>query len=230
MEDKLKERLTGAAILVAILVLVVPELFRGTAPAPAAAPPNTPTPDNAAPLNTYRIDLQPVASAPAPTAAAADAPATATPESSAPAGAVPAAVATTTAEPLATPSATTAIAGRAAAANVAANESTATKPAASKTVAAKPAATPRVAAASTTSAASTARGWIVRLGVFSKRDNAQKLRQQLQDKGVTVAVTGPDGRGLYSVHSVRLADRNAATDWQKHAKGLGFAGVLTEAP
>ncbi|HXN09927.1 MAG TPA: SPOR domain-containing protein [Steroidobacteraceae bacterium] len=34
MENRLKERLTGAAILVALIVLVVPELFRGQRDAP----------------------------------------------------------------------------------------------------------------------------------------------------------------------------------------------------
>jgi hypothetical protein len=66
--------------------------------------------------------------------------------------------------------------------------------------------------------------------MFSKRDNAQRLRQQLQAKGVTVAVSGPDGRGLYSVAGPKLPERSAAADWLKHVKALGFAGVLTEAP
>jgi len=230
VEDKLKERLTGAAILVAFLFVVVPELFKGKTAAPEVAAANTPTPDNAAPQTTYQIDLQPGAGTPtvsaaAPSAATSVSAAAATPAAPAASQAAPApagnetpgaAVAATAPAPLPV----TANAGAAVAANVAANDSAAARPAAARSGTKSP------AAASPT----TGRGWMVRLGVFSKRENAQKLHQQLQDKGVQALVSGPDARGFYSVHSAKLADRNAATDWQKRAKGLGFPAVLTEAP
>jgi DedD protein len=49
-----KERLTGAIILVALLVLLVPELLTG----PSEKPPATPAVTEGAPLRSYTIDLQ----------------------------------------------------------------------------------------------------------------------------------------------------------------------------
>jgi cell division septation protein DedD len=90
MEDRIKQRLTGAAIVVALLVLLVPEIFRGRPPvAPATGGAATGGP----PLRSYTIDLKegsatqsasaPVAppervagEAPAPAEATGDAPAT----------------------------------------------------------------------------------------------------------------------------------------------------------
>ena len=55
LQTHLKERLTGAALLVVIVVLLVPEMFRGrtaSAPAPASAAPE------GAPVRSYTIDLR----------------------------------------------------------------------------------------------------------------------------------------------------------------------------
>lgn len=53
MEDRIKQRLTGAAIVVALLVLLVPQMFRGR---PADSPPAK---DEASgpPVRSYTIDL-----------------------------------------------------------------------------------------------------------------------------------------------------------------------------
>ena len=55
LQTHLKERLTGAALLVLIVVLLVPEMFRGrptSAPQPASAAPEGP------PVRSYTIDLR----------------------------------------------------------------------------------------------------------------------------------------------------------------------------
>lgn len=54
MDERIKERLTGAAILVVIVVLLVPEMFRGE----RVAPPSTiKTEPGTPPLRSYTIEL-----------------------------------------------------------------------------------------------------------------------------------------------------------------------------
>jgi len=85
LEDRIKQRLTGAAILVVLVVLVVPAMFRGQrydAPGRAGSsrdglPPSLPTPmsdgtSSPAPVPTV---VPPPGAAPAPTPAAAPPPA-----------------------------------------------------------------------------------------------------------------------------------------------------------
>ncbi|HUX73638.1 MAG TPA: SPOR domain-containing protein [Steroidobacteraceae bacterium] len=86
MERRVKERLIGAAILVAIVVLVVPALLSGAGPhAPPAAPPALPVTGVGAPMRTVRVDLAksapPAPQAPASTPAA---PSAAAPRAAAP--------------------------------------------------------------------------------------------------------------------------------------------------
>src|SRR3974390_3596565 len=59
MENRIKERLTGAAILVALIVMLVPEMFRGQGDhgsAPAGGG-NGPGASDGAPMRSYTIDL-----------------------------------------------------------------------------------------------------------------------------------------------------------------------------
>jgi DedD protein len=97
MENRIKERLTGAAIVVALLVLLVPEMFRGRPPAAPAAADSGAGP----PVRSYTIELRDrAAAAPASPAASApltsDRPALATPPEPAPS---PPAAATTAPPP-----------------------------------------------------------------------------------------------------------------------------------
>ena len=66
MQDHLKERLTGAAILVLVVVLLVPEMFRGR---PAVSVEHSADTPDGLPLRTYTIDLRdtPAAQPPAVT-------------------------------------------------------------------------------------------------------------------------------------------------------------------
>jgi DedD protein len=75
MERRVKERIVGATILVALVVLVVPEFLSG--PTTPTAPP---APSSPASVRTYTVDVTHVATAPpapqpAPTSAAAERPA-----------------------------------------------------------------------------------------------------------------------------------------------------------
>src|SRR5579862_6004329 len=54
METRLKERLTGAAILVALIVLVVPELFHGQS---RESTPGAGSSGEGPPVRSYTIDL-----------------------------------------------------------------------------------------------------------------------------------------------------------------------------
>ena len=111
MQDHLRDRLTGAAIVVVVAVLLVPELFHGR-PATDSGAGTTPT--AGPPVRSYTIDLRDSAggqqpavvspvvptvpgiasggtAAPAPTASAAAAPAVTLPAAAAPAVTAPAA-------------------------------------------------------------------------------------------------------------------------------------------
>src|ERR1035441_1542875 len=54
MENRLKERLTGAAILVALVVMLVPEMFHGQRGDGAASPGSS---GDGPPVRSYTIDL-----------------------------------------------------------------------------------------------------------------------------------------------------------------------------
>ena len=65
LQQHLKERLTGAAIIVLVVVLLVPEMFRGR---PALGSDSHASPADGAPMRSYTIDLRdsPTAQPPAP--------------------------------------------------------------------------------------------------------------------------------------------------------------------
>ena len=95
MQDHLRERLTGAAILVVVVVLLVPELFHGRPVADSGA---STGPAAGPPLRSYTIDLRDTAGSQPPAVASPDVPAapvvasgTATPAPSPAAAAAPAA-------------------------------------------------------------------------------------------------------------------------------------------
>lgn len=82
MQDHLKERLTGAAILVVVVVLLVPEMFRGR---PAGGPEHGGQGPEGAPVRTYNIDLRDSPAAQPPVVTAPPAVATPLGESAQPA-------------------------------------------------------------------------------------------------------------------------------------------------
>jgi DedD protein len=201
LEDRVKERLTGAAILVALVVVIVPELLRGerSAPAPLAA-----VRDGAPPLQSFTIEL---GSAPR-SATAAGTTETAEPALTGSAAGAPAPAATPAAAPTPAPISTPASPAAPSKA----------EPAAAPAAPRPPAAAIRAAAAS---------GWVVQLGSFTRRENATRLVQQAAGKGLRLSVAGPDARGLFRVRSAVQADRSAATALQARLKAAGFNGVIS---
>ncbi len=200
MERRAKERLIGASILVALLVLIVPELLSGPKPAvPVAEPPRLPaaasTPE---PNRTVTVDLAtskapvqneteadstpPPSAAPAPAPAAASAPPPPPAAAAYPRGA--------SVESPAPPPISKGGAGRGEAAH--------------------------------------ASGWSVQLGSFASRANADNLVRQLTGQGFAAYVVS-GGSGAATRHRVRVgpfADRDAGARAAAKLKTLGHASSL----
>jgi cell division septation protein DedD len=200
-----KERLTGAIILVALIVLLVPALLTGpirSQPHPIAAASSTSAEEP--PLRSYTIHLADDARAHAAAHASG-------PEQPAPVGAPP-----DTAPVPAAPSAP----GPASAAPA--------LPSAGAAAAAKPAsaapspATPAAAVAATQSGA-----WMVQLGSFASRANAERLAQQLRARGFQAAVSqGSSGRRLFRVRAGPAPSRAAAAQLAGKLRAAGHAGAI----
>jgi len=211
LQDHLKERLTGAAILVVVVVLLVPELFRG--------PPNANAKSGTSagagpPVRSYTIDLRDSATAqpPGSSALALAVPSSATSNgpakapANAPAAAATSAPAASNAPPAAPVSKVT--------------QAPAVAPTSAKPVAAVPSA--HGGAAKT--------GWTVQVGSFARRDYAERMAKQVMAKGYTVEVAGPDARGLYRVRSVPQPERAAATALKQKMQASGLKPVVNTAP
>lgn len=232
MESRLKERLTGAAILVALIVLLVPEMFRGPR-IDAAAPASS---GEGPPVRSYTIDLSnnPSSTAPLqptqPPAAVRDAPAETgrirgsaagppTVDTSEPHPVpVPAASGTVAVPPMGSTGASSANA--APAARVPAAPATA-GPAGAR---AHPAA---IAAASQLPGTHAGSGdWSVQLGLFAQHDNAERLAHAAQSKGFNATLAERDAKGLYRVRVGNLSDRAAALAMQERLRDQGFAAAV----
>ena len=241
----MKERLTGAIILVALIVLLVPELLTGPVRSGSTAQ-ATATSAEEPPFRSYTIDL---ADDPRARAAASGSAGTTTAEPSGPAqpapvdpnanavnpGSItegapgttagaqppPSAAPPTDSAPVPAPTPT-------ASATKAAAPSTPTAP----TPASKPAPAPPLAPHAATAAgrpSSTGAGtgsgtaWMVQLGVFANRANADRLAQELKGKGFKVAVSEASGAGrkLFRVRAGPVPDRSAATDLAAKLRAAG---------
>jgi len=197
MENRLKERLTGAAILVALIVLIVPEIFEGRRGGTAASPPSAAVP------RSYTINL-----------AAPSAPAAGTGGAFKP---IPA----PQARPLA-PSASPALPAHVAAAD----PGSGTRSTAERTSPSAPAQslpTPPPPQAHHVQAQG---GWSVQLGLFSKAANAQRLAHFAQQQGFDVSLTRTGQKGLYRVDVAGLADRAAAEQVSQRLHRAGLAAAI----
>jgi DedD protein len=211
---KVKERLTGAIILVALIVLLVPELLTGpirSTPRAAAMAPAAGEP----PLRSYTINLADDAHARGATAHPSG------PEQPAPlpAAAPESAAADARSAPAATPQ-TPAEDSRAAPAQ---------SPPAPAPSAASIAPRPGVAPAAATPPAvgTAAAAWLVQLGSFASRANAEHLARQVREQGFQVSVSqGSSGRRLYRVRVGPAHDRAGATQLAQKLHALGHNGAL----
>lgn len=214
METRIKERLAGAIALVAIVVIVVPELLTGPRP-PPAGPASALAP---VPTRTVVIDLTKNERG----AIARSAPPPAQPD---------AAAATA-----ATPAASTAAADAGNASPVAADPTVAPGPAPAPPVAPAPAA----AAASPPAAAVTAPrplahgapAWVVQLGSFASRENAEHLAGALRRKGYSafVAEFHGSGRVLFRVRVGPEQDRARADTIAARLAHDGHRGSVAPEP
>ncbi len=200
MDEQLKARLIGAAILVLIAVLLVPELLSGRKPAGPAEP----EPGAAAGTRSFTIELGGRSTAPAGDAATVAEPAADTGPAESPAAA--GAGAGDSPEPASEPAT--------------ARESRAPDgegPAAAPEVsaAARPAdgAPPAGGAAEAGEARPAAEGaWAVQVGAFGSEKSARKLADQLKADGFDtfVTATSRSGRTLHRVRVGPVPDRASA--------------------
>jgi cell division septation protein DedD len=186
-----KERLTGAILLVALIVLLVPELLTG--PVSSAPPVTVSASTEEPPLRSYTITLGEDARA-----HAAAQPASAAPQPVPAPEAVPA-----NAPVAAAPSETTA------------------PPPASQVAPAAGTGTPGAAMGEAPGA------WMVQLGSFSIRANAEHLAQKLKKQGFAASVSqGTGGRHLYRVRVGPVPDHAAANQLQGKLQAAGHAGSV----
>lgn len=229
MDRRLKERLIGATILVALIVLIVPELLSGPKhpglPPPAAGLPTAPTRSVSVDLATSSATPEPADSA-ASQAASGDAP---NPAPGAPASETAAAAAASGASRAAPP----ADAGQPASvsgpiiatlkAQNAAQSPLETPASPPKSVAG----TARAFAPGETSGTSR-HGWAVQLGSFASKANAERLVRRLQASGGSFyVVSGGTGSSLrYRVRMGPLADRSAAEHALARLKAQGHQATI----
>jgi len=220
MDRRVKERLIGASILVALVVLVVPELLSG--PKPNAAPAPTLPAAAPEPIRNVTVDLttsKPPANSElepaAPQAASAAASVANMPaaQTSAPSAApIPA----SSPAPIPAP--------RGSAASISAPSNAAAKPQSKQAPA-------RRVAVESTAASPTSTGvrfWSVQLGSFASRANADNLTRQVKGQGFSVFVLpGGSGNSLrYRVRVGPLSDRESAERMAAKLKSLGHVGSL----
>jgi DedD protein len=202
MDQGLKERLIGAAVLVALGVWLIPWLLDGRREQveldTSSSAVRLPAPDGPLPVRKQTLSLdaagsealgseshQDAAVATAPTPVAETAVATAEPPLAPAQDSAPAPKPTTPPKPSSDHNATPRVA-------------TATTPA----PASKPAPKPAAAAAAASAPAATSHGdWAVQLGSFGAEDNAKKLAQKVNVYGykTEVATIHSGGRSMYRV-------------------------------
>jgi cell division septation protein DedD len=202
-----KERLTGAIILVALMVLLVPELLTGpirSAPRTASVAPSAEEP----PLRSYIINLADDAHSQQPTRLEA----AATPAGN---GAARPAAAEST-PPVA--------------ASAARSAPQAPLPAPGPVLPAKhvPASTTAPSSAAGSAANGVAGGsWMVQLGSFASHANAERLARQVRTGGFKVSVSqGSSGRRLFRVRVGPAHDREAASQLAAKLRAAGHDGSI----
>jgi DedD protein len=208
MEVRVRERLIGALVLVAIVVLVVPAILKGRGPAPAE-PSGQPT---------RRVEVPVVGHEPAPDEQVL-VPEPALPGAVVPAGDAPKPVP----EPVARE--TDASPAPAKAAETAPKTSAPPPPTAEpptpKSTAAKPAPVPAVTTA-----------WAVQLGAFSNRAKAEQLVAELQKRRYSAFVLEyrASGQVLYRVRVGPEQDRARAEEIAARLAKDGFQPVVARHP
>jgi cell division septation protein DedD len=218
LQDQLKERLTGAAILVVVVVLAVPEMFHGR----PAAPDGPAAPGAAAiPLRTYTMDLR---SDPAAQPKRPDGGDTAAPVDTAPIvplpqpDAAPAVQALDSASQQERPQGTTA--------------GVIQRPEPAAPPQAEPAPEPKPVEKSPAKPMdkATTSGWAVQVGSFRSKELADRMVRQVRAKGFAVQLVGPDAKGLYRVRSALVPERAAAAALRERMIEKGLKPIINASP
>lgn len=229
----MKERLIGAAVLVAAAVILIPEMLSGPKREPASTPAIK---SGEPPLKTYTIDLSQASSATpgAATSAPQSAPSTSAevveepappPENSTPEGDTPA------------PAESQSSVAKSAAAEPSPAVA-ATVEAAPKAAAQPPVATPAPAPESNkpivlpSPPATAGKGWAVQLGTFKSQANAASVVKDMQGKGYDAFVmpVRSDKGTLYRVRIGPMKDRQAAADVLRKVKGSVAGAAVVAHP
>jgi DedD protein len=213
VERQVKERLIGAAVLVAAAVILIPEMLSG----PRQKGSDQPAPvDGQAPLKTYTIDLSKSPSAQAAITAPVVDERAPPPESSAQSPVTtesPPAAAPATAQPEAT--------------DVEPPSANAAEP---PHAAPEPRSEPAPAGASASSHAGS--GWAVQLGSFSNQATAERMVQDLRTRGheAFVMPVKSGGNTLYRVRIGPLASREEAAAALQRVKTLAPNAAVVAHP
>lgn len=236
LDTALRNRLTGAVILVLLAVLLLPELLTGSgrnpAPAPAADPGSGP------PRQTYRVDLSGDATAPAgATSAAADPVPTPglndvpveLPVPAAPT--TPAAVAPKPVES-ATDAAPLAAAPAPATAPAQVTPQPASPPAITRAPAVASAAPPAAPPVAPQEASADGRQYFVQVGTFTTRERAEVLRSDLARRRFEVSIneTARGDQRFYRVRVGPVADRKAAEALEARLRPLAPDRAIVALP
>lgn len=218
MDQRAKQRLTGAVILVALVVLLVPALLTGP-PGDAQAPGEGAQNEG---MREYTIDMNEQDRRAQPNAVTTE------PEVAAASQAPPPTLAVPGEEAAPAPEAAPATESAAAPTNpMSANAPAQVASAPAAAPASPPASAPRTPPAP---AATNQRGnFAVQLGTFSNRENADKLVRDMTAKGFAafmVPTKSSNGRELYRVRVGPARDRAAAEALAAQLKRVGQSGSI----
>jgi DedD protein len=224
LDIALRNRLTGAVILVLLAVLLLPELLTGSGRNPAPAP--AADPDSGPPRQTYRVDLSGDATAPTGATAAAAMP-------------VPTPGLNDVPAELPVPSAPAAAPGAVpdAARDTATGTAPATAPDAAPDTTVPPAAAPppailRAPAAATPPVSADGRKFFVQVGTFTTRERAEVLRSDLARRRFEVSINEAvrDDKRFYRVRVGPVADREAAEALEVRLRPLAPDRAIVAVP
>jgi DedD protein len=233
MDRRVKERLIGATILVALIVLIVPELLSGPKPAPlpplAAGLPGT-TRNVSVNLATSRATPEPQTNDAGASSAASNGTSASSASAATPSDGAQAAQAVEGAGRDSDGASNTPASGaptvttlRAQSAAPLENSNSPPRSAGESVRAADSA---RTAAPEGQEGAPSRRGWAVQLGVFASKVNAERLLHQLPGNGFYVVSSGTGSSLRYRVRLGPLADRNAAERAVTRLKALGHPATI----
>jgi DedD protein len=201
MENRLKERLTGAAILVALIVMLVPEMFRGQRGEVSSTSGSS---GDGPPVRSYTIDLSN------------------NPKHNGP-------LQSTAADPLAPPEPPGAGPAKAEPAKAEPPKVDSSKPDLKSDTANPEVHVARAATTAGASGAlktANAASWGVQVGIFSKHENAERMLHEAQGKGFNVAISSADSKGMFHVRAAGLADRTAAQALSQKMKASGLPAAI----